>query len=373
MAIWGSGTLEDPWKVTDWDNFVSRCNETDSGENDRTYIEFPTHDQNGNLIPVEERVIDLRHHEWYVGTNTSDFILEIYRYKTIEGNGWTILGLSIRNSSLFCIKKNSSNSSSKNRNRNFEMMNLNFQNIYVHGKCILFRVNVNGARFSISGCKFSGVFDASITNIYSSISDTCAITNGGSYQGWNVFTACSFNFKFISGMRIEYTASGSGIYSSEFNNCIFNVEGKPKPYNANLITTASNQYGQYFLLYGTFYFCKFTGKLLIDCADSYTQEMWLGTYLDRAGSLNVIDITLKKVTTQYDYFFYSYHLCYLSMNDNEVTISYFDRTDIPVGTQGFDLATNNTNAFKIPANRAQMTDKDWLEGQGFVIGTAPTT
>ena len=370
MAVWGSGTLEDPWKVTDWDNFVSRCNETDSGEEVRTYIEFPTHDQNGNLIPVEERVIDLRHHEWFVGTNAADVIFDVYRYKTIEGNGWTILGMSIRNRSLFDIRTNSGNSS-RNRNRNFEMINLNFQNIYVHGKCILFKTHNNGSRYSITGCKFSGVFDASITDIYTvTTNDTCAITYGTNYQGWNVFTACSFNFKFVSGMRIEFsTSSGSSNHSNEFNNCIFNIEGKPKPFNTSILA-ASYECGRYHLWNGTFYFCKFTGKLLLDCADSEAQETWLGTYFNRNGSLNIIDITLKKVTAQYDLFTYYYNLCYGSLNNNEVTIRYFDRSDIP-DTDGFRFATSKANVFKIPADRAQMTDKDWLEGQGFVVGSPP--
>lgn len=372
MALWGSGTLEDPWKVTDWDNFVSRCVETQSASSGRTYIEFPTHDQNGNLIPVEERVIDLRHHEWYVGNNTSDAVLNINRFKTIEGNGWTILGMSIRNRSLFKINIDSGDAR-KNRNRNFEMKNLIFQNIYVHGKCILFRTYANGSRFSVTGCKFSGVFDASISNIYSSASDTCAISYGALYEGYNVFTACSFNFKFISGMRIEYIESGDGYYSCEFNNCIFNIEGKPKPFDTNLIGGDSSTYncGRYHLMYSTFYFCKFTGKLLIDCAYSQNGEVWLGTYVNRVGSLNVIDIKLKKVTTQYDNFNYVYNLCYESFNNNEVTIRYFDMTELPVGTVGFRFATNRSNVFKIPSNRAQMVDKDWLEDQGFVIGSPP--
>lgn len=371
MAVWGSGTLEDPWKVTDWDNFVSKCNETESGEDDRTYIEFPTHDQNGNLIPVEERVIDLRHHEWFVGTNGSEQIFYISRFKTIEGNEWTILGMSIRNKSLFNIDKRYTGTAVKNRLRNFEMMNLNFQNIYVHGKCILFKNGSNGSRYSISGCKFSGVFDASITDIYTSTqSETCAISQGGSYQGWDVFTACSFNFKFISGMRIEFSSS-SGNNSSEFNNCIFNIEGKPKATDVNILSGNAYLYGRYFLWNGTFYFCKFTGKLLLDCADSETNEKWLGTYLNRDGSLNVIDVTLKSVTARYDYFYYYYNLVYASLNNNEVTIRYFDRTDIPDSVIGLRLDTNNANVFKIPADRAQMTDKDWLEGQGFVVGSPP--
>jgi hypothetical protein len=370
MAVWGSGTLEDPWKVTDWDNFVSKCNETQSVISDRTYIEFPTHDQNGNLIPVEERVIDLRHHEWFVGNDAADVIIDVYRFKTIEGNGWTILGMSIRNMTLFSLKIDSDGNSKRNRNRNFEMINLNFQNIYVHGKCILFKTHYNGSRYSITGCKFSGVFDASITDIYSNY--TCAITYGAINQGWNVFTACSFNFKFVSGMRIEFTSYYSSIYNSnEFNNCIFNIEGKPKPFNTSILA-AGYEAGRYHLWYGTFYFCKFTGKLLLDCADSEAQETWLGTYFNVNGSLNVIDITLKKVTAQYDLFTYFYNLCYGSSNDNEVTIRYFDRSDIP-DTDGFRFATRKANVFKIPADRAQMTNKDWLEDQGFVIGTAPTT
>lgn len=371
MAVWGSGTLEDPWKVTDWDNFVSRCNEAQSASSGRTYIEFPTHDQNGNLIPVEERVIDLRHHEWFVGNDGSSAIIVIQRFKTIEGNGWTILGMSIRNMTLFSIRVDSG-SSRKNRNRNFEMKNLNFQNIYVHGKCTLFDPHLNGSRFSISSCKFSGVFDASITNIYdSSWYNSNAIAAGSMYAGYNVFTACSFNFKFVSGMRIEYI-SEPGYYSSEFNNCIFNIEGKPKSFNDNLIGISDYNCGRFYLMYGGFYFCKFTGKLLLDCADSYTQEKYLGTYFNTAGSLNVIDITLKKVTTRYNYFKYTYHICYTSYNSNEVTIRYFDMTDFG-STVGLAFNAHNSNLFKIPADRAQMVDKDWLEDQGFVIGTAPTT
>lgn len=372
MAIWGSGTLEDPWKVTDWDNFVSRCVEQDTDSDTRSYIEFPTHDQNGNLIPIEERIIDLRHREWYINENTDYYIIHMRRFKTIEGNGWTILGLSIRNMSLFNLDKRG-NSTYKNRGRDFEMKNLNFQNLYIHGRCILFRHDTDGARFSISGCKFSGIFDASIGDIYSNdLRNACCIINGGEYYGWSVFTACSFNFKFIVGMRIEWI--GRENYSSEFNNCLFNIEGKPKVFtNGDPTGSPAYQCGVYHLFYSTFYFCKFTGKLLIDCAETYERTGWLGTYSNRAGSSNVIDIALKKVNMPYDYFRYPYYLGYSSFNDNEATIRYFDRTDLPVDTSGFDFRTNKSSVFKIPADRDQMIDKDWLEANDFIVGIAPTT
>lgn len=374
MAVWGSGTAEDPWKVTDWDSFVSRCTETSTGEYAVSYIVFPTHDQNGNLIPVEERVIDLRHHDWYVDRKDNSSVIYMERIKNIEGNGWTILGLSLRNSYLFRNNRGTYGANgSPNRGTNTVIKNLNFQNIYCHGCVYLFNPSANGSRVTVTGCKFSGVFDNSIVDPYSTTSSNTpgAITTCGSYSGWNVFTACSFNFKIVNTCKSVIYTGGSGSYNarSEFNNCLFNIEGKVKSTNSNIDT--NNDGSKWYMLFGYFYFCKMTGRLILENAEADSATAYEYLYQNQGGSLNVIDFKLK--STRSDYFNYQYWLVDRTRNASEVTITYYEY-ESGFATTGWCTGYQGTAAaFKIPANRAQMTDKDWLELQGFVIGTPPTT
>lgn len=378
MAVWGSGTLEDPWRVTDWDNFVDKCNAPAADAEERHYIEFPTHDQNGNLIPPEQRVIDMRHHEWYVDINKTKLgqqgIIELtvngsQPYKTIEGNGWTILGLSLRNSILFYIGRTKyTGSASKHRNRADEVKNLNFQNIYLHGSCYLFCCHNSKTRISVSGCKFSGVADNSINDPYSTVrTEGSAIFGMATATGYTTVTSCSFNFKFINLFKASllYATSG-GVRNDgiEFNNCLFNIEGKVKPSNDS--ENGSNNHNKYYMLFAVFYFCKITGKFIVENGQDQSKYAYLISNVN--GSLNVIDIYISSPSTDWSYMYYLRH--YLR-NASEVSIRYIEYDKASTKNNMTNETYGNTR-FKIPADRAQLTDKEWLENQGFVIGTPPT-
>ncbi len=374
MAVWGSGTLEDPWKVTDWDNFVDKCNAPAADAEERHYIEFPTHDQNGTLIPPEQRIIDMRYHDWYVDVKgDSGGIIYLpsssMPYKTIEGNGWTILGLSLRNSNLFYIGRTKYTGTGMHRTRSDEISNLNFQNIYLHGACYIFCCAASKSRISVSGCKFSGVSDNSINNLYGTVRNdsSAAIFASGTLTGYMTATSCSFNFKFVNLFKaaLLYGTSGGVRYDGmEFNNCLFNIDGKVKP--TSNTESGANNHNSYYMLFAVFYFCKITGRFIVDGGNS-NQYAYL--FSDVNGSLNVIDIYFSSPIDGFAYYHYWFN--YLR-NANEVSIHYAEyNNDI---TKNFlKIQTYGGTQFKIPTNRAQMTDKTWLENQGFVIGTAPTT
>lgn len=378
MAVWGSGTLEDPWRVTDWDNFVDKCNAPVADAEERHYIEFPTHDQNGNLIPPEQRIIDMRHHDWYVDVNKSNLgqqgIIELTingnePYKTIEGNGWTILGLSLRNSILFYIGRTKyTGNVPKHRERADEVKNLNFQNIYLHGSCYLFCTYSSKTRISVSGCKFSGVVDNSINDPYSTIKTSgSAIFGIATSSGYTTATSCSFNFKFINLFKASllYGTSG-GVYNDgmEFNNCLFNIEGKIKP--TTEYENGTNNHNKYYMFFAVFYFCKITGKFIVDKSSGSSTYAYLLS--DVNGSLNVIDIYISSPNPGWSY---PYYLLHYLKNASEVSIRYIEY-DKAATKNNMSIQTFGNAGFKIPADRAQLTDKDWLENQGFVIGTPPT-
>lgn len=376
MAVWGSGTLEDPWRVTDWDNFVDKCEAPAVDSEERHYIEFPTHDQNGNLIPTEQRIIDMRYHDWYVDVNKTTLgqkgIIELtinggQPYKTIEGNGWTILGLSLRNSILFYIGRTKYTGTGRHRDRSDEVKNLNFQNVYLHGSCYLFCCDSSKTRISVSGCKFSGVADNSINDPYATTkAGGSAIFGMSTLTGYTTATSCSFNFKFINLFKASLLYATSGAVwndGMEFNNCLFNIEGKIKPSDDN--ENGTNNHNKYYMLFAVFYFCKITGKLIVESRQA-TSYAYLISNIN--GSLNVIDIYISSPSTEWSFFYYLRH--YLK-NASEVSIRYIEY-DKAATKNNVSIQTYGNASFKIPADRAQLTDKDWLENQGFVIGTPPT-
>ena len=378
MSRWGSGySYDDPCYCDTWDDFVYKCNNPGQTGEVYTYIALPTVDQQGNPIPPERRVMDLRSHDWYRSTT---IIEQTNCYLWIEGNGWTILGLSIRDTTLFKINKASSGStSSKNWKDNFVLRNLNIKNVYLQGTSCLFKTSANGARIrEISGCKFSGVHDMStLSDPYNNTSSTPAIVSnsGNSYAGYNVITACSFNFKFVGFIRIAIDrpeSAPTNNNSNEFNNCLFNLEGKlPNRYDNPY---SSNNHSKPLIIIGKFYFCKFTGKLVLDTTSTDAGPLYYPLFWCTDGTLNVIDFKVS----YYPQNFYSYngYLEFGSGGGSQCHVLFIDKPpDTPYGSTGGDVQLrlyNNSETFKIPSSRAQMTDETWLTNNGFVVGSAPT-
>ena len=149
----------------------------------------------------------------------------------------------------------------------------------------------------------------------------------------------------------------------EFNNCLFNIEGKIKPSDDN--ENGTNNHNKYYMFFAVFYFCKITGKIIVESRQATSYAYFISNI---NGSLNVIDIYISSPSIEWSYYYFFRH--YLK-NASEVSIRYIEY-DKASTKNNVTIETYGNTRFKIPADRAQLTDKDWLENQGFVIGTPPT-
>ena len=107
MAYWGTGTKEDPYVCDTWDSLVDRCANSDTGS--EIYVEMAAKTQQGVLIPVSERVIDMRKWNWFLSDGTGGALVVPFnrRYPIhINGNDWTILGASLRDCRLIVFRYN---------------------------------------------------------------------------------------------------------------------------------------------------------------------------------------------------------------------------------------------------------------------------
>ena len=364
---WGSGTQADPYKVmslkelkrlfadtlTNYDSFLA------------IYVEFATHDRQGNPIPVSERIDDCRHNSWILESNgfrtyfNTSYPIKVY----INGNGWTILGVSLRRSQLIDITSSvSGGSPSYNKDCTLYIENLIFKNVYLQGAngkySLLYAYGAN-VRAEISNCKFSGVLDNSGNDSYQQTQGNNVNNNGTSGCGVNVFTACSFNFKFIGHFKLTHTASTGQPGSAEFNNCLFNFSGKYTGTTPESPSTTS-----YVSMYGAImYFCKCQGQIIMD---TNLGNLYLHLFYDYGGTLNVVDVDIRILEGLANYL----KVFYRHSNATSKDIFYVQPDKnyqyFVVGNKG------NSASFILPSNRAQLVDVAWLEDQGFIIGSAPT-
>ncbi len=378
MARWGGdGYSPDNCIYVDtWTDFVAACNEAlpDGTSTRYRYITFPTVDQQGNPIPVERRIIDLRSRDWY-----RDWIAIIGPcWLHIEGNDWVILGLSLRDSTLFDLRI-STNTSSRNWNSgNLIVRKLHFKNVYLQGHSRLFNLaGAGGSRVrEVSGCKFSGVMDTSTISSPFDSTDFGIIVSTSTNYGYNVFTACSFNFKFVAWCRLSQDTTGTITNSAdtEFNNCLFHFDGKMTKYMTSYLTTAISGGSKQPMFNSKFYFCKITGDFILDDTRSPSASNGSGLtyypfFYDK-GTLNVIDIKVS---------YYPFD----EIQDNDVYLevgsSGSSQTQImfieypPAATKNMSIYyIANRATFHIPSSRQQLTDETWLTQNGFVVGTPPT-
>lgn len=355
MARWGSGTQEDPYKITSLSDIQSLSNMC--GVN--VYYEFATEDQQGNPIPMEERIDDWRSRNWVLTSNLADFNMNSNFYNTvvIRGNGWTILGLSLRGSNVFRSgDSGSGGTGTYSKKGNFYLSNLTFKNVYLQAKSSIIYSGGSSSRVTVSNCKFSGVIDNSgcenATNIYNV---SAVVRTSGS--GIDTYTACSFNFKFVNFCRIA--ASSGDNTAMELDNCLLNIEGRHDPIEP---PNSSSQF--YMTLFAAvYYFCKFTGRVIVDRSGNGDRELYL--YRDKAGTLNVIDMRIDIINDPgTTYFKVKVH----HNNATSCSIVYIDHTAIPYYT----LDYSNAASFRTVTDPSQMVDKTWLENQGFIVGNPPS-
>lgn len=107
MSYWGTGTREDPYVCDTWDSLVDRC--ANSRDDIEIYVEMAAKTQQGVLIPVSERIIDMRRRSWFLSDGTDGALVvpstRIYPIH-INGNDWNILGASLRDCRLIVFKCN---------------------------------------------------------------------------------------------------------------------------------------------------------------------------------------------------------------------------------------------------------------------------
>lgn len=361
---WGSGTQADPYKVMSLKELKQLFADTVAvGSPLDIYVEFATHDRQGNLIPVSERIDDCRHNNWILESN--GFIISFdssYSYPIkvyINGNGWTILGVSLRRSHLINVTSTSSGGSpSYDKTHTVYIENLIFKNVYLQGSGRYSLLYVNGAtvRVEISNCKFSGIIDNSGNSSYST-SQGNNVNNTYS-GGVNVFTACSFNFKFVAHFKLAHSSGSGAPNATEFNNCLFNFSGK---YTGT--TAESPSYPDYAYMYGAImYFCKCHGQIIMD---TKVGNLNLHMFFDNGGTLNVVDVDIRILDSLANYL----RVFYRHSNNTSKDIFYVQPDK---SYQYFVVACkNHPESFIIPSNRAQLVDVTWLEDQGFVIGSPP--
>lgn len=360
---WGSGTQADPYKVMSLKElkqlFADTITNTDSFL--AIYVEFATHDRQGNPIPVSERIDDCRHNNWILESDgfktyfSSSYTIKVY----INGNGWTILGVSLRRSNLISATSTSSGGSpSYNKNHTVYIENLTFKNVYLQGSGRYSLLYVSGAtvRVEISNCKFSGIIDNSGNSSFNTGEGNNV--NNTISGGVNVFTACSFNFKFVAHFKLAHSATNGVPNTTEFNNCLFNFSGK---YTGT--TTESPGAPDYVYMYGAImYFCKCQGQIIMD---TNVGNLYLHMFFDYGGTLNVVDVDIRILDSLANYL----KVFYRHSNNTSKDIFYVQ----PDKSYQYFVVACKTNpaSFIRPTNRAQLVDVSWLEDQGFVVGSPP--
>lgn len=366
---WGNGTQADPYKVMSLKELKQLfADDISVGSNQSIYIEFATHDRQGNPIPVSERIDDCRYDNWIlesVGFRTyfldnSGYTVSVF----INGNGWTILGVSLRRSHLIEVSSSSSGGTgSYSKKYTLYLENLIFKNVYLQGaggKYSLLYENGAAVRAEISNCKFSGVLDNSgndMTN-QNQGNNVSNCPNGG---GVNVFTACSFNFKFIAHFKLSTAGGTNSPNATEFNNCLFDFSGK---YTAT--TPESPGYPNFVYMYGAImYFCKCQGQIIMD---TKVGNLNLHMFFDVGGTLNVVDVDIRILDDVANYL----RIYYRHANSTSRDIFYVQ----PDKSYSYFVVSNKNStaaSFIRPSSRAQLVDVAWLEDQGFIVGSAPTT
>lgn len=372
MAYWGTGTKEDPYVCDTWDSLVDRCA---NSQNDREiYVEMATKTQQGVPIPVSERVIDMRRWNWFLSDGTGGALVVSFRYDPIHinGNDWTILGASLRDCRLMEFRYSRVVS---------YVENFTFKNIYLQGHSSLFSQvgDVNDSkRILISNIRASGVLDLSTLSSIASANTNIALFNTSIATGQGVgdsgfrVTACSFNFKYVAAFRLTNCngkdSGTSAIKNFEFNNCLFNIEGKTTDVNTSMPGSTGAMYRYPF--FGTFYFCKFTGSIYYDHIDNSSCVMFL--YYNGGGTLDVIDFDIYC------------NVSFQSFSDTDrivanssiatAKIIHYHKTTFPHYAIGAVNRYHSTNAaaFLHPSSREEICDRQWLLEQGFIIGTPPS-
>lgn len=332
-----------------------------------------TKDQQGNPIPVEDRVMDLRKSDWYIGSNDNAdgydagwYAIRIYGPKVVDCKDWVILGISLRNCHLFfCVSDTEGT---------YSIKNLTIKNAYLQGHSSLVANKAYGARLiSLSNIKASGVLDMSTVSSPTSDLDNlglftlrCRTTD---YNPYFRITKCSFNFKFITSFKSSCFRVNNTLGARfEFNNCLFNIEGKVTAGLQTGAPTLTDMAANNTMFFGKFFFCKFSGSIYYDHGAS---NVYMFLYKNYAGTLDVIDFDIYPLVPANHYNYSCYIVGASTINTNKI-IHYCKPIYLHGDLNGMNYYhPTNAAPFLHPTDRTEMCNEQWLTEKGFVIGSPP--
>lgn len=372
MAVWGSGTSAEPYVCDSFSSLVEVCG---TFVDTTVYVEMATKDQQGNPIPVEDRVMDFRKSNWYIGNNNTSSAdgynagwaaLTLNGPKVVDGKDWVILGISLRNCHLFYFRNDTDGTRT--------LKNFTIKNAYLQGYSSLVANKAYGARLvNLSNIKASGVLDMSTVSSPTSDLDNlglftlrCQTTD---YNPYFRITKCSFNFKFITLFKSSCFRSNSGLGARfEYNNCLFNIEGKVTAGLLAASTSLADMVAYNTMFFGKFFFCKFSGSIYYDHGDS---NVYILLYKNFAGTLDVIDFDIYPLVPGTHLNYSCYIVAASTINTNKI-IQYCKPIYLHGDLNGMNY-NHPTNAapFLHPTDRTEMCNEQWLTEKGFIIGSPP--
>lgn len=372
MAYWGSGTSADPYVCDSFSSLMQVCG---NYVNTTVYVEMATKDQQGNPIPVEDRVMDFRKSNWYIGSNNTSSAdgynggwaaLAINGPKVVDGKDWVILGISLRDCHLFYFKTDTEGTRT--------LKNFIIKNAYLQGHSSLVAEKAYGARLvNLSNIKASGVLDMSTVSSPATDLDNlglftlrCQTTD---YNPYFRITKCSFNFKFITLFKSSCFRSNNTLGARfEFNNCLFNIEGKVTAGLQGGAPAISDMLTSNTMFFGKFYFCKFSGSIYYDHGNS---NVYMYLYKNYAGTLDVIDFDIYPLVSANHYNYTSYIIGASTINTNKI-IQYCKPIYLHGDLNGMNYShPTNSAPFLHPTDRTEMCNEQWLTEKGFIIGSPP--
>ena len=338
----GSGSsASDPYIIDELEDLPPLLTNFTNGIN---YIAFPE-------IYDGPKVLDMRSKGWF--TN----FINMYRSgdssittvnKNVYFNGWTILGMSIKDGCFFKFQRDGGSAASNFVVRFYDMIIKDMYVLAVSTDSFVFRLDSSwGCIVQCHRCKFSVILDAQYVR--------CGLfVNTVDEEEFHIRN-CSFNINFITtgtaySRRITIINDWKRGRFSVYNS-IFSLNSKK--YHGG----RGGNYDEEFFRCANVRFCKFIGNIIVKALYSAGNGMPLISGLSGC-VYNVIDIALN-ITS---------NASFSIINSFNSGVNLFNTEHITANTS-YTISASNC----VQCDDSQMTDASWLTDHSFLVGTPPST
>ena len=338
----GSGSsASDPYIIDELEDLPPLLTNLTNGIN---YIAFPE-------IYDGPKVLDMRFKGWftnfinmYADNNTGSVNKNVYF------NGWTILGMSIREGSFLNFQRKGSNGGGASNFvvRFYDMIIKDMYALASTSETFLFRTDASyGVQLVFYRCKFSVILDAQYLRCGLFVN----IVDEEEFHLRN----CSINANFITtgtaySKRItiinDWRRSRYSIYNSIFSlNSKKYHGGRGGNYDEEIFRCANVR------------FCKFIGNIIVK--ELYSAGNGMPLISGLSGCVyNVIDIALNITSSA----------SFSIINSFNSGVNLFNTEHI-TSNAAYSISASNC----VQCNDSQMTDASWLTDHSFLVGTPPST